>query len=178
MSEMCPIPKSTSQRTKPAASGSKRKVGRPSKYSKALATHIVAELAKGRSLFSICDQDAGMPDRDTVMRWMGRYSDFAALVSRGRQAGAEHSISRIMDISETTTSKNARGNRIRLQAHQWLASKFHPALYGDKAIGLNIKVDLDSLVAGSYELERKQQKLVKAEVVDVKPLDVAPKGDK
>jgi len=137
-----------------------------------LAAHIVAELAKGRSLFSICDQDAGMPDRATVMRWMGRYSDFAALVSRGRQAGAEHSISRIMDISETTTSRNARGNKIRLQAHMWLASKFHPALYADKAIGVGIKVDLDSLVAGSYELERKQQKSVKAEVVDLKPLDV------
>jgi hypothetical protein len=108
------------------------------------------------------------------MRWTATHPDFAALVSRGRIAGAEHSVHRLMDIAETTTSKNARGNRIRMQAHQWLASRFHPALYGDKAQAqVSVNVDLDALVSGAMALADKQRpKLVDAEVTELKPLDV------
>ena len=45
-----------------------RKVGRPSRYTKALGERIIQELEKGRSLVSICREE-GFPHFATVWRW-------------------------------------------------------------------------------------------------------------
>jgi hypothetical protein len=43
------------------------KIGRPSKYTKALGDRICAQIAEGKSLRTICD-NPDMPDKATVFR--------------------------------------------------------------------------------------------------------------
>ena len=46
-------------------------VGRPSRYSEALAIEICEQLMAGESLEAICKRD-DMPNRITVVRWMDK----------------------------------------------------------------------------------------------------------
>src|SRR5262249_46433192 len=52
-----------------------RRRGRPSDYCAEIAMTICDRLADGESLRAIC-ADAGMPDKATVFRWIGRHKAF------------------------------------------------------------------------------------------------------
>jgi hypothetical protein len=60
------------------------KRGRPSHYSAEIADTICDRLAGGESLRGIC-ADAGIPDRATVSRWLGRYEEFRDLYGSARE---------------------------------------------------------------------------------------------
>ena len=47
----------------------KRKKGRPSLYTEALAAKICLRLAEGETMRAIC-RDAAMPNKATVLRWL------------------------------------------------------------------------------------------------------------
>lgn len=49
----------------------KAKIGRPRLYDRdVVSDHIIAELAKGRSLLNICTTDPGVPDTGTFLQWV------------------------------------------------------------------------------------------------------------
>lgn len=125
----------------------KRKVGRPSSYSDALAEVICDRIAAGESMRAIC-RDAGMPDRVTVLRWLAAHEDFAAKCARARELQAdvvdEEIVDMLQDVKMGTLDPQAA--RVLLAGYQWRASKLAPKKYGDK-------LELDNRMSGGVELK-------------------------
>ena len=66
----------------------KKKTGRPTLYSEALADKICNLIAQGFSERQISKMD-GMPDAFTIRRWKDKYEDFCARTVRAREISAE-----------------------------------------------------------------------------------------
>lgn len=107
------------------------KVGRPSLYTLELVDDICHRIADGESLRQICALD-GYPDRNTVLRWLGDYPDFAAKYARAREAQADVMDDKILTTADACTPDTAAADRVKIAAYQWRASKLAPKVYGDK----------------------------------------------
>ncbi len=132
-------------RKKPAPK--KTKKGRPSLYTEALAAKICKRLAEGKSLRSICRDDA-MPAISTVMGWLfdGDHDEFSEQYARAREAQAEVRADEIVDIADDDTNdftadkdgklvadhEHIQRSRLRVDARKWIAAKLLPKRYGDK----------------------------------------------
>ena len=125
----------------------KRKKGRPSLYTEALAAKICRRLAEGESLRAIC-ADKAMPSISTVMGWLfdGNHGDFSEQYARAREAQAEVRADEIVDIADDASgdfaadkdgklvvnSEHIQRSRLRVDARKWIAAKLLPKRYGDK----------------------------------------------
>lgn len=124
--------------------------GRPSSFTQDKADYICQELAEGRSLRKICEED-GMPSAGTVCRWLAENEQFQKQYARAREAQADVLFEEILDISDeshTTTKVVGHGedaeevivydsvavqrNRLRVDARKWMAGKLRPKKYGEK----------------------------------------------
>ena len=126
---------------------SKSKGGRPSIYSDELATTICQRIAGGESLRSICD-DEDMPDKATVLRWMGddSHAEFRDRYARAREMQAEHFAGEIIEIADASandrfTDDNGKilvnqevvqRDRLRVETRKWLMARMAPKKYGDR----------------------------------------------
>ena len=119
-------------RKKPAAPA-KKKVGRPSAYTEALAAEICERLANKESMRRICT-DPRMPDRTTVQEWIAKDPNFATKCARAREAQADYIVDDCADIEEKTLSGEVSPAAARavLASKQWRAAKLAPKKYGDK----------------------------------------------
>ncbi len=124
-----------------------KKKGRPSLYTEALAAKMCRRLAEGKSLRSICRDDA-MPAISTVMGWLfdGNHDDFSEQYARAREAQAEVRADEIVDIADDDTNdftadkdgklvadhEHIQRSRLRVDARKWIAAKLLPKRYGDK----------------------------------------------
>lgn len=121
-------------------------MGRPSDYSAEITGAICNRLSQGESLRSIC-ADEGMPDKSTVMRWLGLHKEFQDQYARAREAQADYWAEEIIEISDDDAqdaivdpeSGNARINsefvarsRLRVDTRKWLMARMAPKKYGDK----------------------------------------------
>lgn len=125
-------------------------IGRPSKFTKAIASEICNRLANGESLRGICG-DEHMPDRNTVHDWLFKDEDFHRQYARARELQAETLVDEIIDISDDGSNdwmdrNNADGqaidrvidhehitrSRLRIDSRKWFASKVLPKKYGEK----------------------------------------------
>jgi hypothetical protein len=79
-----------------------RKRGRPSDYCAEIAMTICDRLADGESLRAIC-VDAGMPDKATVFRWIGRHKAFRNQYALAREAQADDICDRILEIAHDSS---------------------------------------------------------------------------
>ncbi|TPJ76872.1 hypothetical protein FJ422_29635 [Mesorhizobium sp. B2-6-3] len=131
----------------------------PSEYTEETAGRICAEIASGRSLRSIC-QDEDMPAASTVFLWLSKFPSFSEQYTRAREAQAEAMAEDILAIADDGTSDytkkaNADGttgdvlnsehiqrSRLRVDSRKWLMAKMSPKKYGEK---------LDLNVAGSLQ---------------------------
>lgn len=100
----------------------------PDKKAAVQAT-ICTELAKGRSLRAIC-QDEGTPSAETVNNWLSEDSAFAEQYAHARARQADHYADEITEISDTELDANRA--RVRIDARKWVASKLKPGTYGDR----------------------------------------------
>lgn len=114
-------------------SDTKRKTGRPSKYSDELAEKICEKIANGRSLRSICAED-GMPTTSTVCKWLIENKDFSEQYARAREKQADYFAEEIIEIADSAEAESAAVSKAKLQidARKWAASKIAPKKYGDK----------------------------------------------
>ncbi len=128
-----------------------RKRGRPTKYTKALAGIVCERLAGGESLRAVC-RDETMPDKATVLRWLGDddKAEFRDQYARAREAQAEAIADEILEIADDSTNdfmerKRADGpsetvlnaehvqrSRLRVDTRKWLLAKLQPKKYGDR----------------------------------------------
>ena len=123
-------------------------MGRPSGYTQELADRICSELSGGRSLRSVCD-DEGMPDRQTVFRWLRQHDEFCAQYARAKEEAADALADEILDIADDARNdwmervdpenpgyqfngEHVQRSKLRLEARKWTASKLKPKKYGDR----------------------------------------------
>lgn len=114
-------------------SDTKRKTGRPSKYSDEMAEKICEKIANGRSLRSICAED-GMPTTSTVCKWLNENKEFSEQYARARDKQADYFAEEIIEIADSAEAESAAVAKAKLQidARKWAASKIAPKKYGDK----------------------------------------------
>ena len=114
-------------------SDTKRKTGRPSKYSDEMAEKICEKIANGRSLRSICAED-GMPTTSTVCKWLIDNKEFSEQYARAREKQADYFAEEIIEIADSAEAESAAVAKAKLQidARKWAASKIAPKKYGDK----------------------------------------------
>jgi hypothetical protein len=123
--------------------------GRPTVYTAEIAKYICQELAEGRSLVSICQED-GMPHRSTVYDWLDtEVEDFPDRYARARARQAETMLDEIIEISDDTSRDTVtlkKGeieievpntewilrSKLRVDSRKWAMSKLAPKKYGDK----------------------------------------------
>jgi hypothetical protein len=77
---------------------------------------IIAELEKGRSLLSICNDD-GMPSARTVQRWQADDAEFDVAVTRAREDGFQF-LAEQARLKAQTAEDAARG-RLAFDADRW-----------------------------------------------------------
>lgn len=124
-------------------------MARPSEYTAEIATAICERISEGESLRAICRED-GMPDKTTVLRWLGANAPFRTQYAGAREAQADHMAEEILQIADDglndtyvdddgqvrTDHDVIARSKLRVDARKWLASKMAPKKYGDKlAIG-------------------------------------------
>lgn len=123
---------------------------RQSDFTDDVAGEICDRIANGQSLREICRED-GMPDKSTVLRWLGdsRYAAFRDQYARAREAQADHFAEEILEISDDARNdwmmrqigeevaavpdhEHISRSKLRVDSRKWLMSKLAPKKYGDK----------------------------------------------
>lgn len=114
-------------------SDTRRKLGRPTDYTKDMADKICEKISGGLSLRAIC-AEPGMPARGTVYRWLIENADFQDQYTRAREKQADYFAEEIIEIADSAEAESAAVSKAKLQidARKWAASKIAPKKYGDK----------------------------------------------
>lgn len=109
--------------------------GRSVSYSDEIAERLCDEIARGRSLVSVCDEDWA-PTSMTVYRWLrgerGAPSTFGDRYARAREMQAERFADEVVSIADDMDD-DAQSRRVRVDARKWAAGKLMPKKYGDRA---------------------------------------------
>lgn len=115
-------------------SNTKRKLGRPTDYTKDMADKICEKIANGRSLRSICAED-GVPPMKTIYRWLEANEEFRHQYARAREKQADYFAEEIIEIADSAEAESAAVSKAKLQidARKWAVSKIAPKKYGDKS---------------------------------------------
>lgn len=146
-----------------------RPVGRPSEYSETRAETICTELAKGRSLSSICN-DEGMPEMCTVYTWLRKFPEFQNRYARARQDAADTLADEILRISDelehATDPIQIQAARLRVESRRWIASRLKPQTWGDKVQAEITGADGAPLPLVTVQFVQPGQKQVEGEVID------------
>lgn len=137
----------TTEKTKPKR---RAKRGRPTKYSKRLASLICDQLSEGASLRTVCAAE-NMPDKSTVFRWLFNRKDFCDQYTRAKEESADAMAEDVLDIADDGINDYMKvygddeevygwklngdaiqRSRLRVETRKWLMAKMKPKKYGDK----------------------------------------------
>jgi hypothetical protein len=131
------------QETRPKHAG-----GRPSDYTQEIASRICEELAKGKSLRSVCKGEE-MPCMSTVFNWLRAFPEFLEQYTRAKDESADALVDEMLDIADEATNdwmeqhdKDNVGyrlngeainrSRLRVDTRKWIAAKLKPKKYGER----------------------------------------------
>lgn len=125
---------------------------------KVIYGHVCREIANGRSLRRICDQDEiieggiKLPTIETIRVWLLEEQEFSAQYMRARLEQADYFADEVVDIAdeavavpagmegkdETTIDIARRSEmerrRQRIDARKWRAAQLKPKVYGNRTI--------------------------------------------
>lgn len=108
--------------------------GRPTIRTPEIDEAILAGLAAGRFLRDVCADD-GMPNEDSVYRWMDADPEFRGAYARARARGATPLVAdgmKILDDCDGTTASQVMKARERAAYRRWLATCYDRATFGEK----------------------------------------------
>ena len=100
---------------------------------------ILERLVDGESLSAIC-RDEGMPAVRTVQNWMADDEDFAARITRAREAGFLVRAERA--VEKAHEAKDAALGRLAFDAERWYLGKLSNAFSDNKAQKHEVTHDL------------------------------------
>ena len=108
-------------------------VGRPSKFTQALADKICERIASGESLRNIC-RDEGMPSASSVWLWLNQHTDFSEQYARAREERENNYFDELIEIADGVVPDAAEVSKARVQidTRKWVLSRMNPKKYGDK----------------------------------------------
>lgn len=126
----------------------KKKIGRPTIYSKKLAALICEQIVLGRSLREITKLE-GMPAISAIFVWFGKHEEFKEQYTRAKEEQAETLADEIVEIADDASNdwmerndpdnpgyvlnkEHVQRSKLRVEARKWVASKLKPKKYGDK----------------------------------------------
>ena len=105
---------------------------------------VCYQIAQGRSLRSILDNDDDLPSSSTFLEWMGASSDLAEQYAHARQLSYQLLSDEIIAISDENYTTDEHGvkerlsseaiqrNRLRVDTRKWMLQKMLPKVYGEK----------------------------------------------
>lgn len=118
-----------------------RKVGRPTKYTKALADKMCLRIENGESVRDVCE-DEKMPSLSMFFRWVRDHEYFREQYTRAKDIQADVEFANIDKIAEKAVdmivgddkSDGARVQAIKLQVDtkKWILARKAPQKYSDK----------------------------------------------
>lgn len=118
----------------------KKKLGRPSRFSDAVASQILSRVIQGESLPFIC-RDPDLPPYKTVANWLfsqdQEIKPFQEAYARAKEAQGEYFVEQLLAISDDDskdekTPIQVQRDRLKIDTRKWLASKLLPKKYGDQ----------------------------------------------
>lgn len=114
--------------------------GRPSEYTLETAQAVCSRIAEGESLRMVC-RDKAMPDKTTILRWLGRYEEFRTQYAESKEMSQEAVAEEYFDLLDEEPPKKPDGSfdaaavswyKNRADGRKWYLSKIAPKKYGDK----------------------------------------------
>lgn len=127
-------------------------MARKSKYSLELANDICEQIAKGKSLVSICSQE-DMPCYATVMNFLRNNSEFLDKYTRAREEQADYLADELISIADSADESDYNAKKLRIETRKWIASKLKPKKYGERQ---QLDVDMKISVADKLAAARKR----------------------
>lgn len=120
----------------------KKKVGRPTTYTKELADLICERLALGESIRTVC-KGKDMPAISSVFKWFREHEGFSEQYARAKEESADAMFEDIQDISDEGIDVIKKGAakksgalaqivRLKVDTRKWMMSKMKPKKYGEK----------------------------------------------
>lgn len=123
-------------------------VGRPSKFTQAIADRFCAGISSGYSMRTVCKPD-DMPAIQTIYNWFSKYPKFLEQYAHATQERAEAMHEDILDIADdgsndwmeihrgdwtgwVTNGEALQRSRLRVETRKWLMEKMKPKKYGAK----------------------------------------------
>ncbi len=162
---------------KKKAKASRKKTGRPTKYTKALATEFCSRLVDGTSVRTVCLAD-DMPTTSTIFKWLSEKPEFSDQYAKSKEMASEALAEEIFDISDNGTNdwmemhdkdgecigykvngEALQRSRLRVDTRKWYLSKIVPKKYGDKIQTENLNKNLDISELDDDELDRRLKQL-------------------
>lgn len=130
--------------------------GRPAyECTEELMDYICDEMAKGRSLISICTKDDNVPSRTVVNSWLRSNKAFSTRIAQAREDMADYYLDKQIEISESATALDWQVKKFQADQLKWVASKLLPRKYGDKqALEVSGKLSLGELVEQSFKHDK------------------------
>ena len=136
---------------------------------------IMVQLELGRSLVQVC-KEPGLPDRETISRWIRDEPGYAAKYAYARAMQADTLFSEMADVEAKVQAgtMDSHAARVVLDSMRWRASKLAPKVYGDR---LDVSVS-DNRISISGALLAAQSRLAllhdAAQVQDVQDVQTKP----
>lgn len=112
----------------------KKKRGRPSKYTEAIANEVCTRVASGESLNAIC-KDEHIPLKSTVLAWVvDDREGFFDQYRRAREAAGYGEGDEIAEIGRETLAgtHDPSAAKVAIDALKWSAARKAAKVYGDK----------------------------------------------
>jgi hypothetical protein len=122
-------------------------MGRPTKYSTALAEHICLELMMGKSVRTVCANE-NMPSPSTVYSWLGEKPDFLEQYTRAKTLAILLMGEEILDIADDSSNDlikignryvanrgNIKRARLRISVRKLLMGQLQLKKYGSFGSG-------------------------------------------
>ena len=137
--------------------------GTPQKCSHRIAARFFALLGSSPySLNKLLHQYPELPPFRQLQTWRDKHAWFAEGWRKAREAQGEFLAQKCLELAEDTTPKNAHAQRVRFDIYWKLASRFHPAVYGDKpatpqtniAIGVTVSDERLKEIRSKLEITR------------------------
>ena len=94
---------------------------------------IMVQLELGRSLVQVC-KEPGLPDRETISRWIRDEPGYAAKYAYARAMQADTLFSEMAEVEAKVQAgtMDSHAARVVLDSMRWRASKLAPKVYGDR----------------------------------------------
>jgi len=117
---------------------------------------IMVQLELGRSLVQVC-KEPGLPDRETISRWIRDEPGYAAKYAYARAMQADTLFSEMAEVEAKVQAgtMDSHAARVVLDSMRWRASKLAPKVYGDR---LDVSVS-DTRISISGALQAAQSRL-------------------